>query len=303
MSEKRVYELVDLLNFYREEYYNKSEPSVSDMVYDDLFDELSKLEKITGLYLPNSPTQSVGYEVENGFDMVMHSAPILSLEKTKSTDKVVDFIDSQDVLFMHKIDGITLIVEYKNGELISASTRGNGYEGRDVTNNVYNIIDVPIKIPYKKHLVVVGEGYVKTDDFYKMKDLFLDSKGKSYIDARNFASSCIQCKDEMICMKHGIRFAAFAIQEGLNEEAEIEKSKELKLNVLESFGFVVCDFISIQQVKTKENVDKYIKDLRISAQTKNIPVDGIVVTYNSIPYSVSQGRTLHHYNDSIAYKF
>lgn len=303
MFEKRVYELVELLNTYREEYYNKSEPSVTDKVYDSLFDELNELEEITGIYLQNSPTQSVGYEVINTSEKVVHKKPILSLDRTKNVRKVVDFIDGNKVLFMHKVDGITIVLEYVDGKLACASTRGNGKEGRNITDSVYGITGVPLKISYKKRLIVVGEGYVKNDDYIKAKNEFLDSNGKPYVDARNFASKSIQSTSARICKKYNIRFMPFNILNGLDEDDNLSDSKLFRLKKLTEMNFNPCELVVMDKVSSVDSVKNYIKMLHNSANKCQIPVDGIVVTFDSIAYSELCGRTKHHYNDAIAFKF
>jgi len=132
---QRIKSLVEQLNIYRDEYYNNNNPSVSDEQYDRLFDELSQLEKSTGIVLSNSPTNSVGYEVKSRLEKVTHDTPLLSLDKTKNLDDVYKFMDNQPCLVMLKYDGLTVKLVYEEGQLIQASTRGNGSVGENVTHN------------------------------------------------------------------------------------------------------------------------------------------------------------------------
>ena len=116
----RIKELVKQLNTYRDEYYNKNNPSISDQEYDKLFDELTLLEKETGTILSNSPTQTVGYTVQSKLNKSTHEHPMLSLDKTKSEDDLINFVGNRDALLMFKLDGLTVCNTYENGKLIKA---------------------------------------------------------------------------------------------------------------------------------------------------------------------------------------
>jgi len=154
---EKIRELTTKLNKWRNEYYNLNAPTVSDALYDRFFDELLRLEKDSGIRISNSPTQTVGYKAVKGLEKTIHAVPLLSLEKTKQTKDLIRFIGSQEVLLMHKLDGLTLKLEYEKGQLIQASTRGNGEEGEAVTHNARAIEGIPAQIPYKSKLVVAGE--------------------------------------------------------------------------------------------------------------------------------------------------
>ena len=136
MSNKieRTHELIKRLNQYRDEYYNQDASSVSDEVYDRLFDELELLESETGCIMSNSPTQTVGYKTVGKLGSLLHSIPMLSLDKTKEVSEVVSFIGDKAIMLMLKLDGLTVKLEYKEGRLIRASTRGDGNIGDDITH-------------------------------------------------------------------------------------------------------------------------------------------------------------------------
>jgi len=303
MQEKRIRELVEQLNIFRDEYYNKNNPSVTDAVYDRLYDELASLEKATGIVLSDSPTQTVGYTVVSNLEKAQHPIPLLSLDKTKSINDLVKFAGGRELLIMHKLDGLTLKLVYDDGILVEASTRGDGNTGENVTHNVRALIGVPVEIPYKSRLVVTGEGYILDSDFAVLKETLLDSNGKPYRNARNLASGSIRCLDAAVCAERRIRFTAFNVLEGLNEYDSVANSKSLKLTYLGQMGFSVCEFILTHTNPSETEIDITISGLQTTAEKVGLPIDGMVVTYNDIAFSLSCGRTGHHYKDGLAYKF
>ena len=141
---ERIHELVDKLNQYRHEYYNENAPSVSDAVYDHLYDELARMEKETGIILSNSPTQTVGYKAVSRLEKVRHTIPLLSLDKTKLVNDLVSFVKNHAALLMLKLDGLTVKLVYENGELVEGSTRGDGDEGELITHNIPAFRNVPL---------------------------------------------------------------------------------------------------------------------------------------------------------------
>lgn len=144
---ERMHELVDRLNRYRQEYFNENAPSVSDAVYDHLYDELARLEAETGIILSSSPTQTVGYQVVGSLPTVKHDIPLLSLDKTKSLREVISFLKGKAALLMLKLDGLTIKLVYEGGKLTEASTRGDGDVGEVITHNVAAFCNVPMTIP------------------------------------------------------------------------------------------------------------------------------------------------------------
>jgi DNA ligase (NAD+) len=300
---ENIRELTDKLNQWRHEYYSLNAPTVSDSVYDRHFDELQRLELANGIVMSNSPTQTVGYKTVKGLEKSIHTTPLLSLEKTKQTGDIMRFIGSQQVILMHKLDGLTVKLEYENGSLIQASTRGDGEEGEIVTHNARSIDGIPAKIPYQKRLAVAGEAYITKPVFEKLKETLRDSAGNLYKNARNMAAGSIRCYDSASCAGRGLQFSPFAVIEGLDEDAETSVSKLLKLSALDKLGFSVCNFIQLKKNPTEKEIVSYISKMRAIADERGIPIDGIVATYNDIPYSLSCGRTGHHYKDGLAFKF
>ena len=181
---ERIRELTTQLNTYRNEYYNLGEPSVSDAVYDRLFDELAKLENETEVFMANSPTRTVGYPAVSDLEKVRHEIPLLSLDKTKSVEELHEFCKGRRMNLSNKLDGLTTEIIYKDGKLVRLSTRGDGDIGEDVTHNARAISGIPQNIPYKERLVVVGESLIRNSDFERLKKVLLDSSGKPYKNSR-----------------------------------------------------------------------------------------------------------------------
>lgn len=300
---ERIHELVDQLNKYRDEYYNKNAPSVSDAVYDHLYDELERMEKETGIILSNSPTQTVGYKAVSSLEKVRHRIPLLSLDKTKMVSELAAFLKNHAALLMLKLDGLTVKLVYEGGKLVEGSTRGDGDEGELVTHNITAFRNVPVSIPYKGHLELSGEGFIHKSDFERLKDTLVGSDGKPYRNARNLAAGSIRCLDANICKEREISFFAFNILEGMEEFEDIRDSRSNMLLSLAEYGFGVCPFLPVSPNESAEGIETKIKTLTDLAEISDIPIDGMVLRFDSFSYSASLGRTGHHYNDGIAFKF
>ena len=305
MSQKteRIHQLVDKLNQYRDEYYNKNAPSVSDAVYDHLYDELERMEKETGIILSNSPTQTVGYKAVSSLKKVRHRIPLLSLDKTKLISDLVSFVKDHAALLMLKLDGLTVKLVYEDGKLVEGSTRGDGDEGELITHNIAAFRNAPLSIPFKGHLELSGEGFIHKSDFERLKDTLVGSDGKPYRNARNLASGSIRCLDACICKEREISFFAFNILEGMDGFCDIRDSRSALLLSMIDHGFGICPFVPIPAGATAEEIEKQIQNLQELAEISDIPIDGMVLRYDSLSYSASLGRTGHHYNDGIAFKF
>lgn len=291
-------ELTGQLNRYREEYYNQNAPSVSDEVYDRLFDELTELEITLGIRMANSPTQIVGYPVVGKLDKTTHAIPLLSLEKTKNVEELCAFMGDQQIMLMLKLDGLTVKLTYEAGQLTQAATRGDGEEGEIITHNVRAISGIPFQIPYQDRLVVTGEAYIRSSDFETLRTSLVDSSGKPYKNGRNLAAGSIRLLDASACKERRVTFMPFGILEGFEDTA---KSK--KLYRLGELGFHVCKYMVSNRRLTQKELEDGIQMLKEFANTNDIPIDGVVMTYNDIAYSQSCGRTGHHYKDGKAFKF
>lgn len=289
----RIKVLTEQLNQYRDYYYNNSESKISDYEYDTLFDELKKLEEETNIVMSNSPTRTVGYEVKSKLEKVKHSHPMLSLDKTKSVDDLKKFAGDKDCLLMCKMDGLTVLLTYENGELIQAETRGNGEEGEIITHNAKVFENIPLHIDYTGHLEVEGEAIITYDDFEKINSSLPENE--KYKNPRNLVSGSVRHLDSNIATQRHIKFIVWKVP-------NIEGSDKIFCNRLEKIkqlGFDIVPYL----IYDSKNIDHRISLLKNTAQEKGYPIDGLVMTYNDISYGESLGMTGHHPKHSIAYKF
>lgn len=296
---EQLWELTAQLNRYRVEYYSLNAPSVSDEVYDRRFDELNQLEQELGVKMSNSPTQTVGWPAVDKLQKVSHPIPLLSLDKTKRVEDLCAFMGSQQVMLMPKLDGLTLKLVYEGGAFLEASTRGDGNEGENITHNVRGISGIPTQIPYKERLVVTGEAFIRPSHFEKMKATLLDSSGQPYKNGRNLAAGSVRLLKSEDCRKRHVTFMPFHVLEGFDGL----ENKSDKLKQLTALGFTPCRYLVSNRKLNAEEVEGGIQRLRQFAKDYDIPIDGVVMTYNNIAYAKSCGRTGHHYKDGIAYKF
>lgn len=296
---KRIHELVKLLNVCRDAYYNRAESPILDSEYDNLFDELKQLEKETGITLVNSPTVTVGYDVKSKLSKVTHKIPLLSLDKTKEVDQIIKFMDNQECLLMYKYDGLTVELVYENGTLIQASTRGDGYVGEDITHNAKTFKNIPMTIPYRGLLRVVGEAIIYKGDFQKINDN-LPAGEKPYANVRNLAAGSVRQLDSEVCSARNVNFMLWDVLEGLDDLASNSDSRISKFLACENLGFELPDLQTKIPIPV---VPSAIKHMKNQASEKGIPIDGLVMKYDSISYSKQKGGTAHHNNDGIAFKF
>lgn len=303
VSLERIKELTDQLNQYRHEYYNLSAPAVSDAAYDRLFDELAALEEETGITMANSPTRTVGCVAVSSLEKTRHPIPLLSLEKTKSVEDLMKFGGGRNLLLMLKLDGLTVKLTYEKGELLEAATRGDGNVGEVITHNAYTFRGVPLHIPYQNRLVVTGEAFIHKKDFEALKENLLDSTGKPYRNARNLASGSVRLLDGAACKERRISFIPFNVLEGFDEIPAAQNSKNEKLYRLYGLGFALCNSYRTPGTYTKDSIRAMMEQLQQEAEETDIPIDGVVVTFNDIAYSRSCGRTSHHFKDGMAFKF
>ena len=295
---KRLKELTEQLNHYRDSYYNNSESLISDKQYDDLFDELQSLEEETGIIMSNSPTNTVGYEVKSKLEKVKHSHPMLSLNKTKSIDELKKFANNRDCLLMCKMDGLTVLLTYENGELIQAETRGNGEEGEIITHNAKVFENIPVHIDYTGHLEVEGEAIIVYDDFEKINSKLPENE--KYKNPRNLVSGSVRQLDSNIAAQRHIKFIAWKVPYVIKEKYAIKTMVD-RFSLIEELGFETVPQVIIKS--WEEHYDEYIKILKEIAQEKGFPIDGLVMTYNDISYGESLGMTGHHPKHSLAFKF
>lgn len=297
-KKQRLYYLVDYLNKCCDEYYNGSNPTLSDAQYDELFDELTALEKETGIVLENSPTQRAGYEVLSELKKVKHDIPLLSLAKTKSAADIYAMCQQNDGYLGLKMDGLTVKMVYKDGELVEASTRGDGEIGEDITHNAKVFKSVPKVLPQKIDITVSGEAFIDIPTFEQINEDIENDEDK-YSTPRNLAAGSVRQLDSKICAMRGVSFFPFSVLKGFDEF----ENKSERLDKLKEFGFLRLPTISITKADSIEKIEENILKLKQIAAEKGYPIDGIVFTFDNIAFSRAQGKTSHHFKDGIAYKF
>ena len=280
----RMKELAALLNSASKAYYAQDTEIMSNFEYDRLYDELVRLEKITGVIFSDSPTGSVGYEAVEELPKDRHEQPMLSLSKTKSREELRDWLNGREALLSWKLDGLTVVLYYSEGKLAKAVTRGNGEVGEVVTNNARVFKNVPLSIPHQGELVVRGEAVISYSEFEKINSRIEDAEAK-YKNPRNLCSGSVRQLNNEITAKRNVRFYAFHLvnAEGVN----FHNSKEAQFTFLQEQGFEVVEHYTV----TEENIQQTIELFEKKIENYDIPSDGLVITYEDIAYGESLGRT------------
>lgn len=281
----KIQELVEKLNYYTK-LYDEGRPEISDKEWDDMYFELQKMERENGIYLEDSPTQRVNFQVVNKLNKIEHNHPMLSLDKTKDINEIQKFIYYNDYIAMAKMDGLTCSLKYVNGKLVSAETRGNGFIGEDILHNALQVKNIPKRIDFKDELIVDGEIICTYENFKEFES--------EYKNPRNFASGSIRLLDSKESSMRRLSFIAWDCISGL-EEVEKLSTKLLKLNIL---GFTVVPFMAGEY-----SIDDTISTIQSIAQEAGYPIDGIVYKYDIISEYEAAGKTDHHFKGGLAYKF
>ena len=290
----RMKELIEILNNASRLYYQYSTPIMTDFEYDKLYDELEKLEKETNTILSTSPTQNVEPEAIDSLVKVEHPAPMLSLSKTKSISELASFLGNQEGLLSWKLDGLTIVLTYKDGKLSSGVTRGNGIIGEVITENVKKFKNIPLTIPYKGTLVVRGEAVIKYSDFNKMNEE-LDDDSSQYKNPRNLCSGSVRQLDSKVTAKRNVNCIIFALIE--SEKKFKLKSEEFEW--LKSLGFDVVEYHKV----TSNNLEEQVLYFKNKINEYDIPSDGLVLLYNDIEYGKQLGTTAKYPKNAIAFKW
>ena len=292
---ERMKELINVLNNASSAYYNQF-PIMSDYEWDKLYNELETLEYATEIVLANSPTKNVGFSVADELMEVKHNHPMLSLDKTKSIDELIDFIGDNDCFISVKCDGLTTSLRYLDGKLASAETRGDGERGQDVLQNVLTMNNVPKEIPYKGELIIDGETIIGWDTFRKINaDLPVDKK---YSHPRNLVSGSLQLLDSKEAANRNMRFIGWRVIKGFNHN-----NPSYDLFLAEENGFEIVPFVKFSKCHTKDDLISFLDDIRTLAEESNIPYDGAVVAVDNYKVADSMGRTDKFFRHSMAYKY
>ena len=293
---KRMKELVQLLSEASYAYYAKDEEIISNYEYDRLYDELEALEKECDMVLAGSPTLKVGYEAVDELPKEKHAAPMLSLNKTKDREELKNFLGEQQGLLSWKLDGLTVVLTYENGELSKAVTRGNGEVGEVVTNNARYFKNIPLRIAFTGRLVIRGEAVIGYEDFESINEKITDP-ALQYKNPRNLCSGSVRQLNNKITAERHVRFFAFSLVEA--EGVQLDSSRKEQMEFLGNQGFEVVEYKEV----TGENLLEAVEYFADKIATYDIPSDGLVLIYDDIAYGKSLGRTAKFPRDAIAFKW
>lgn len=293
--------LVEEINKHSYNYYVLDNPTISDKEFDALYDRLVKLEKETGIILPNSPTQRVGGEILQGFEKYPHKERLYSLDKCQTKEALGKWIDDIKADFPqatftteYKFDGLSLVATYKNGIFQSAGTRGNGFVGEDVTAQAKTIKSLPLQIDFKGELIVQGEAMITLSNLEK----FNQTTTEKLKNARNAAAGALRNLDPKKTAERGLDWFAYTIHfaEGKNFKTQAEMMQFLKQN-----GFNTGTYFNVSS--TKDEVFSEIDKIDALRQTEDILLDGVVVRLNQIAEREDFGFTAKFPKWAMAYKF
>ena len=295
-KKERMQELIKILNEASKAYYAEDREIMSNFEYDRLYEELEGLEKETGIVLSGSPTVSVGYEAVEELPKERHESPMLSLDKTKSREELKDWLQGKEAILSWKLDGLTVVLTYRNGTLFKAVTRGNGEIGEVITGNARTFKNIPLNIAFKGELVLRGEAVITYSDFEKINEEIPEAEAK-YKNPRNLCSGSVRQLNNEITAKRNVRFYAFTLVSA--EDADFHNSREEQFRFLEKQGFEVVE----RKMVTPDTILSAISDFENKIPTYDVPSDGLVLTYEDIAYGKSLGRTAKFPRDAIAFKW
>ena len=293
---ERMRGLVELLNRARRAYEQEDTEVMSNYEYDQLYDELLGLEKELNTTLASSPTVNVGYEVLSELPKERHESPMLSLDKTKEVSRLKEFLGDQKAVISWKLDGLTIVLTYRNGTLAKAVTRGNGEVGEVVTNNARVFRNLPLHIPYQGELVLRGEAVISYKDFEKINEEIGDADAK-YKNPRNLCSGSVRQLNNEITAKRRVRFYAFTLVSA--DGVDFRNSRQYQMQWLEEQGFDVVE----NHLVTAGTIDEEVEWFARHIETNELPSDGLVLVYDDIAYGQSLGATAKFPRDSFAFKW
>ena len=292
----RMRELGELLRNASRAYYQQDREIMSNLEYDKLYDELEALEKETGTVLAGSPTVTVGYEAVDELPKERHESPMLSLDKTKDVNELAAFAGEHEVLLSWKLDGLTVVLTYENGELSKAVTRGNGEIGEVITNNARVFRNIPLNIAHKGETILRGEAVIRYSDFEKINAEIADEAAK-YKNPRNLCSGSVRQLNNEITAKRNVYFYAFALVKA--DGVDFHNSREQQFLWMKEQGFDVVEYKKV----TGAGIPKAVQEFSKAIVHNDFPSDGLVSTYEDIAYGQSLGRTAKFPRDSYAFKW
>ena len=296
LKRQRIQELIELLNKAAYMYEQKDQEIMSNFEYDKLYDELLALEKETGLIFASSPTQKTGYEVVSELPKEQHESQMLSLDKTKEVEALKEWLGQKEGVLSWKMDGLTIVLTYRDGNLVKAVTRGNGEVGEVVTNNAKVFQNIPLKISYLGELILRGEAVIRYSDFERINAKIEEGEAK-YKNPRNLCSGAVRQLNNEITAKRNVNFVAFALIK-TGEDCSFTTRKE-QFDWLRNQGFEVVE----QYLVCADNIEKSVQWFAEQIEHNDYPSDGLVLIYNDIAYGQSLGRTAKYPRDAIAFKW
>jgi DNA ligase (NAD+) len=289
---EQMQELIEKLNYYTK-LYDEGHPAISDQDWDNMYFHLQELEKTTGIYLPNSPTQKIDYKVVNKLNKVQHNHPMLSLDKTKDINEILSFINNRSFIGMAKMDGLTCSLRYINGKLVSAETRGNGVEGEDILHNALAVKNIPNRINFTDELILDGEIICTYENFKPFEN--------EYKNPRNFASGSIRLLDNKESASRNLTFVVWDVIKGLDFCKTLsEKLYQLK-DIFNSFTIVPYFIGGIGS--DINDLEQQIEFIKKECQDLGYPIDGMVFKLDECAEYEAAGKTDHHFKGGLAYKF
>ena len=295
-KQERMQELVTLLNRAAKAYYQDAQEIMSNLEYDRLYDELTKLEAELGITLSDSPTVNVGYEVLSELPKERHESPMLSLDKTKEVEDLKRFVGDQKAMMSWKMDGLTIVLTYRDGTLFKAVTRGNGEVGEVITNNARVFKNIPLKISYQGELILRGEAIIGYKDFEKINEEIADIDAR-YKNPRNLCSGSVRQLNNEITAKRNVQFYAFTLVQA--DGVDFHNSREKQMDWLREQGFEVVEHVMV----TRDQVEDAVAEFSRKIVDNDFPSDGLVLVYDDIAYGRSLGRTAKFPRDSYAFKW
>lgn len=292
----RMKELIPLLNEAAKAYYQEDREIMSNFEYDKRYDELVELERETGITLTGSPTVSVGYEAMDELQKEAHESPMLSLDKTKDVESLREFIGAQKVLLSWKLDGLTIVLTYRDGRLSKAVTRGNGVVGEVITNNAKVFKNIPLQIAHKGELILRGEAIITYSDFEKINEQIEDVDAR-YKNPRNLCSGSVRQLNNEITAKRNVQFYAFSLVRA--EGVDFDNSTRKQFEWLAAQGFDVVEY----KMVTADTLDDAIAYFSDKIVHNDFPSDGLVALYDDIAYGDSLGSTAKFPRNAFAFKW
>ena len=295
-KKKRIKELVEILNKAAKSYYVDAVEIMPNIEYDKLYDELLELEKETNVVLSNSPTQNVGYEIAGELPKKAHESPMLSLDKTKSVEDLREWLGDNKALLSWKMDGLTIVLTYRDGELAEAVTRGNGTIGEVITNNAKNFQNIPLKIEFKGELILRGEAIIKYSDFKRINDAIEDATAK-YKNPRNLCSGSVRQLNPAITKSRMVYCNIFNVVKADGVDFENSKAKQFEWAKNEGFDVVEYKFTDSKSIADD------IAEFESKIESNDIPSDGLVLLLDDIALGERLGSTSKFPRNAIAFKW